>query len=125
MDIPESLLERLAKLSVDCGVELRVDKFWESDFRPGWLCWFRGEVLQSPQLKIEVAGTLCIELDPERPDHVDLFVFVNGERVAPKDPRSKFRFDYLVRIGSRSFIWEDQDPGYEQVKTPDRFSDKS
>jgi hypothetical protein len=94
-------------------------KHWENEFRAGWYCWFRGEVVGSRLLKIELAGTLCIELGPEREDETDMFVFVNGVRTGSLATPNK----YLWRRGSDPFIWDDQDPGFENWTTLDHFEE--
>ncbi len=103
MNIPEVIHNRLADLSKDCGVALRVVKYWENEFRPGWYCWFRGVATESRLLRIELAGTLSIELGSNQVDETDMFLFVNGVRLGPLASPYK----YLWRRGSEVFIWDD------------------
>jgi hypothetical protein len=119
MSVPHIVQERLAKLSAECGVALRVVKHWENEFRPGWLCWFRGTVTNSQLIRVELAGTLAIELGSEREDETDMFVFVNGARVGLQASPRK----YLWRRGKDHFIWDDQDQGYEDWTTLEHYDD--
>ena len=119
MSVPKIIHDRLAELSNECGVTLRVVKHWENESRPGWYCWFRGTVTDSRLLRIELAGTLAIELGPDRDDETDMFAFVNGVRVGPLASPNK----YLWRRGSELFNWDDQDPGFETWTTLDRFDE--
>ena len=119
MSAPKIILDRLADLSKECGVTLRVVKHWENESHPGLYCWFRGIVSDSRLVRIELAGTLAIELDPNRDDETDMFVFVNGVRVVPLDSPYK----YLWRRGSDRFRWDDLDPGFETWTTLDHFNE--
>lgn len=119
MHVPEVVLERLAKLSAECGTILRVVKHWESEYRPGWYCWFRGTALESQLVKIELAGTLAIDLTSEGEDETNLFVFVNGVRVGMKASPYK----YLWRRGSGLFDWDDQDEGFENWESLEQFDE--
>ncbi len=107
MSIPQIIHDRLANLSTQCGATLRVVKHWENEFRPGLYCWFRGTVTDSRLLRIELAGTLAIELAPDQHDETDMFVFVNGVRLGPLASPN----NYLWRRGSELFRWDDHDPG--------------
>lgn len=119
MSIPKIIQDRLAELSTECGVTLRVVKHWENQFRPGWYCWFRGAVTDTQLVRIEFAGTLAIELGTDRKDETDMFVFVNGVRVGPLASPNK----YLRRCGCEPFSWDNQDPGFETWATLDGFDE--
>jgi hypothetical protein len=121
MTVPTPIAERLARLSAECGTELKVVSHWANEFRPGWYCRFRGTVLASELLVIELAGTLAIELQEDKSDEVDLFVFVNGRRVSiqparqPSEPSGK----YLWRRGTAPLTWDCLDDGYDSFQTLD------
>lgn len=117
MNIPEVIHDRLADLSKECGVTLRVVKHWENEFRPGWYCWFRGVATESRLLRIELAGTLAIELGSNQVGETDMFLFVNGVRLGPLASP----YNYLWRRGSEVFSWDNQDPGFEMWTNLDRF----
>jgi hypothetical protein len=78
-------------------------------------CNFRGTLHESPELLIEIAGTLCAELTAGRTDQISLFLFINGQRVGLyREP-----FKYLIGHGDRALDWGYNDEGFDQFETLD------
>lgn len=73
-------------------------------------CDFRGVLHESPELKVEVAGTLCAELTPDNEDETDLFIFLNGHRLGLYNES----FKYLIGYGQKPFRWDYNDEGFDQ-----------
>ena len=116
MYVPPEITSRVAKIGERLQCELSVVQCWLNEFRPGMYCRLRGVLHDSSAVKIEVAGTLCIELNGDRDDELDLFLFVNGRRVGLyRDGRK-----YLIGRGEGDLIWDDDDPGFEDF---DRLDD--
>ena len=112
-DLPAVIQDRVGGLSDCLGVRLDVTRFWEDEFRPGWYCRFLGVVLKSSAFTVHVAGSLAVSLQGDPQDEVDLFLFVNGERVG----RFESPYQYLHRKGGEPFRWDDLEDGYEHQKT--------
>ena len=111
MYIPPELTERIDSLGKRIGSSLAIVRCWKSDFSESvMLCNFRGVVHKSTELLIEVAGTLCAELSPDRRDEVDLFFFINGRRVSLYDEPHK----YLIGFGDEGLKWEYNDEGFDE-----------
>lgn len=113
MQTPGELLERIRRLSDECGVALQLTRFWANEFRPGWYCRFHGVVHESQVLTIHVAGSLAVELSGARQDEVELFLFANGHRVGKLEEP----YEYLHRRGEEPFSWADLDEGFRAQQT--------
>lgn len=113
MEAPGELLERITRLSAECGVAFELTRFWENEFRPGWYCRFRAVVLESRALTLQIAGSLAVDPTGERQDEVDLFVFANGDRLGKLDKPD----EYLHRRGAGPFLWADLDEGFQTQRT--------
>ena len=111
MYVPSEITTRIQKLSEQLGCELRVLRCWQSDGgRPVFYCNFRGVLHDHPSFLLECFGTLCAELTDGRDDLTDLFLFLNGQRLAVA-PASA---DYLVsRRADGEFDWDYDDEGYD------------
>lgn len=124
MYVPSQLVERIEALSARLGSTLAIVRCWKSERgRPVLYCDFRGTIHKSPELILEVAGTLCAELTIERQDEIDLFLFVNGQRVGlykwPSHGRQNESFKYLIGHGDAPFVWDYNDEGFDQFDTLD------
>jgi hypothetical protein len=119
MYVPPQLTTRIEALSIRLGCALTVVRCWKNDGgRPRMYCDFRGVLHRSPELLIELAGTLCAELSNEPPDEIDLFVFINGRRVGVCDRDLDTR-KYLIGYGGAQFVWDYNDEGFDQFMTLD------
>ncbi|MAX36758.1 MAG: hypothetical protein CME33_09365 [Gimesia sp.] len=116
MFIPSELKQRIDELSQRVGCKLTIVRCWQGDFdRPVMYCNVRGVLNESPDLLIEIAGTVCAELNPDRDDETNLFMFVNGDRVGLHDES----FKYLIGYGNAPFAWDYNDEGFDQFLTLD------
>jgi hypothetical protein len=115
MYVPPEITSRIEKLSERLRCKLSVVQCWINEFRPGMYCRFRGVLHDSSVIKIEVAGTISVELTPTREDELDLFLFVNGRRVG----LYKQGFKYLCGRANGDLRWDDTDEGYEGFDTLD------
>lgn len=119
MYVPPEISARIETLSVRLGCSLNVARCWKSEGgRPVMYCNFRGALHSSPELLIEVAGTLCAELTIDRQDEIDLFVFINGQRVGVFDGK-RINRDYLIGYGDAPFKWDYNDEGFDQFTNLD------
>lgn len=113
MEIPAILHERIISLSNEIDVRLEVTRFWADEFRPGWYCRFWGQLHESSAFAVHVAGSLAVDLSGDRRDEIDLFLFVNGDRVGRLDAP----YQYLHRRSDGPFRWLNIDDGFEVQKT--------
>lgn len=109
MYVPPEIMSRVEKIGERLQCELSVVQCWINEFRPGMYCRLRGVLHGSSALKIEVAGTLCVELTSDHKDQIDLFLFVNGRRVG----LYREEYKYLIGRGEGDFVWDDDNPGFE------------
>ena len=109
MYVPPQIKNRIALLSarLDCDVE--IVRCWQSDGgRPVMYCNFRALIKNSPACRLEYAGTLCCELTLGVEDLLDLFIFLNGQRLT----RAVNGSDYLIGHGNAQIKWDYDDDGY-------------
>ena len=119
MYAPPQISARIEALSIRLGCAMTVARCWRNDGgRPVMYCNFRGVLHRSQEMLIEVAGTLCAELSDERPDEIDLFVFINGRRIGVCDGNLDTR-KYLIGHGDAPFVWDYNDEGFDQFTTLD------
>lgn len=71
-------------------------------------CNFKGVISDSPSFLLEIGGTLCCEITPGLDDLLDLFVFLNGQRLT----RAVNGSDYLIGRGNSALKWDYDDDGY-------------
>ena len=105
MEIPTVLSERVDSLSAELQVQLTVEKWWPNDFGTGYYCRALGLVHDSGAVRLEIV--CCIAAGTGK-DDVDLFVLLNGQRVAPVGS-----WDYLHQQGSGEFRLVHDDMAYD------------
>lgn len=109
MHVPPQIKNRIALLSarLDCDVE--IVRCWQNEGgRSVMYCNFRAIIKNSPACRLEYAGTLRCELTPGHEDFLDLFIFMNGERLTRAVNGSK----YLIGRGDSEIKWDYDDDGY-------------
>ena len=106
MDVPQPIIDRVQTLSDELGVALSVNKWWDNEFGSGYYCRAHAVVLNSQHVRIEFVCSVAIDT---KKDDVDLFVLVNGVRVAPvTDP-----WHYLHQDGNGPFRSACDDMAYD------------
>lgn len=73
MYVPPEIMNTIDRLSQKIGCTLTVVQCWNNEFHAGMYCRFRGILHESQAIKLEVAGTLCVEFADECNNSVDLF----------------------------------------------------
>ena len=111
MFVPLELNQLVTKTSERVGCTLAIIRCWQSDGgRHVYYANVRGVLNESPDLRLEIAGTVCAEMQENRADEINLFLFANGERIGlHSDPTS-----YLIGHGEESFAWDYNDEGFDQ-----------
>lgn len=105
---------RIATLADRLNCALSVLRCWKSDGGVSRMyCNFRGVLHRSPEILIEVAGTICADLTDELGDEINMFVFINGRRLGVLDDQIDTR-KYLIGHGKASFRWDYNDCGFDQ-----------
>ena len=103
---PKSVIERVRELSTEFGVDLSIDRHWPNESGTGHYCRAYGVLTETDFLRVELAASISVGTHA---DDVDLFVLVNGVRVAPTTNPT----DYLHRDGNGQFRWDDIDEGFD------------
>ena len=106
MEIPATLTERVESLSAELRIRLAIEKWWPNDLGSGFYGRVHGLIHDSESIRLEV---VCSVSAGTGKDDVDLFILLNGTRVAPVTSN----WDYLHRQGTGEFRLVCDDMGYD------------